>query len=417
MSQRAGSADLPLHGGRVPHWLGDRMTRLGTLITEAVVHHYGRDEFLRRLAHPFWFQSFGAVMGMDWHSSGITTSVLGALKRGLKPRAGELGLHVCGGRGAHSRKTPQELVSIGERVGLDGEGLATTSRLIAKVDSAALQDGFDLYLHGFIVADDGHWVVVQQGMNGDRRQARRYHWLSEGLESFVDSPHAAIEGRSQGEIVNLADRRAERSRRGQLDLLATLGPDRIIREAAALLRAEAPAPEPAEQPMLPHLIMPAYHDVRESDVNMRRLHGNLAAAADRGPADFEELLLVPGVGARTVKALAMVAEVVHGAPCRFSDPARFSIAHGGKDRHPFPVPLKVYDETIAVMKSAVQKGTLGREEELQALKRLDDQSRRMERYVTGPDLKEIIAGEFRQSADFGGRSVFGWEESPSTEEG
>ncbi|MBY3174196.1 DUF763 domain-containing protein [Rhizobium leguminosarum] len=410
MSQRAGSADLPLHGGRVPHWLGDRMTRLGTLITEAVVHHYGRDEFLRRLAHPFWFQSFGAVMGMDWHSSGITTSVLGALKRGLKPRAGELGLHVCGGRGAHSRKTPQELVSIGERVGLDGEGLATTSRLIAKVDSAALQDGFDLYLHGFIVADDGHWVVVQQGMNGDRRQARRYHWLSEGLESFVDSPHAAIEGRNQGEIVNLADRRAEHSRRGQLDLLATLGPDRIIREAAALLRADEPAPEPAEQPMLPHLIMPAHHDVRESDVNMRRLHGNLAAAADRGPADFEELLLVPGVGARTVKALAMVAEVVHGAPCRFSDPARFSIAHGGKDRHPFPVPLKVYDETIAVMKSAVQKGRLGREEELQALRRLDDQSRQMERYVTGPDLKEIIAGEFRQSADFGGRSVFGWEE-------
>ncbi|MGR9320420.1 DUF763 domain-containing protein (plasmid) [Rhizobium leguminosarum] len=413
MSQRAGSADLPLHGGRVPHWLGDRMTRLGTLVTEAIVHHYGRDEFLRRLAHPFWFQSFGAVMGMDWHSSGITTSVLGALKRGLKPRAGELGLHVCGGRGAHSRKTPQELVSIGERVGLDGEGLATTSRLIAKVDSAALQDGFDLYLHGFIVADDGHWVVVQQGMNGDKRQARRYHWLSEGLESFVDSPHAAIEGRSQGEIVNLADRRAERSRRGQLDLLATLGPDRIIREAAALLRVEAPAPEPAEQPMLPHLIMPAHHDVRESDVNMRRLHGNLAAAADRGPADFQELLLVPGVGARTVNALAMVAEVVHGAPCRFSDPARFSIAHGGKDRHPFPVPLKVYDETIAVMKSAVQKGRLGREEELQALKRLDDQSRQLERYVTGPDLKEIIAGEFRQSADFGGRSVFGWEEPPA----
>lgn len=399
----------------MPHWLGDRMTRLGTLITEAVVHHYGRDEFLRRLAHPFWFQSFGAVMGMDWHSSGITTSVLGALKRGLKPRAGELGLHVCGGRGAHSRKTPLELVSIGERVGLDGEGLATTSRLIAKVDSAALQDGFDLYLHGFIVADDGHWVVVQQGMNGDKRQARRYHWLSEGLESFVDSPHAAIEGRSQGEIVNLADRRAERSRRGQLDLLATLGPDRIIREAAALLRAEEPAPEPAAQPMLPHLIMPAHHDVRESDVNMRRLHGNLAAAADRGPADFEELLLVPGVGARTMEALAMVAEVVHGAPCRFSDPARFSIAHGGKDRHPFPVPLKVYDETIAVMKTAVQKGRLGREEELQALKRLDDQSRQMERYVTGPDLKEIIAGEFRQSADFGGRSVFGWEEPPADE--
>jgi hypothetical protein len=390
------------------------MTTLGALIAEAIVHHYGRDEFLRRLAHPFWFQSFGAVMGMDWHSSGITTSVLGALKRGLKPLSKELGLHVCGGRGAQSRKTPDELMAIGDRTGLDGAGLAKTSRLVAKVDSAAVQDGFDLYLHGFIVADDGHWVIVQQGMNGDKRQARRYHWFSEGLESFVNSPHAAIEGRSQGEIINLADRRAEKSRHDQLDLLAALGPDRIIREAAALALAAdpAPAPEPAEQLMLPHLIMPAHHDVRESDVNMRRLHGNLAAAADRGPVDFEDLLLVPGVGARTVKALALVAEVVHGAPCRFSDPARFSIAHGGKDRHPFPVPLKVYDETINVMKSAVLKGKLGREEELQALRRLDDQSRTMERYVTGPDLKEIVAGEFRQSSAFSGRSVFGWEPPP-----
>jgi len=393
----------------VPKWLGDRMTRLGTVITEAVIQHYGRDELLRRLASPFWFQSFGAVMGMDWHSSGITTSVLGALKRGLTPLSGELGLHVCGGRGAQSRKTPDELAAIGNRVGIDGAALATTSRLVAKVDSAALQDGFDLYLHGFIVADDGKWVVVQQGMNGDRRQARRYHWLSEGLTSFLDSPHAAIEGRCQGRIVNLADRRADRSRAGQLDLLASLGPDRIVREVAALEAEPTAAAENHTQPMLPHLIMPAHHDVRETDVNMRRLHGNLAAAADRGPVDFEALLLTPGVGARTVKALAMVAEVVHGAPYRFSDPARFSLAHGGKDRHPFPVPLKVYDETINVMKSAVRKGRLGRDEELQALKRLDDQSRVLERYVTGPDLKEIVAGEFDKSSLFGGRSVFGWE--------
>ena len=396
----------------MPPWLGNRMTTLGALIAEAIVHHYGRDEFLQRLAHPFWFQSFGAVMGMDWHSSGITTSVLGALKRGLKPLSKELGLHVCGGRGAQSRKTPDELMAIGDRTGLDGAGLAKTSRLVAKVDSAAVQDGFDLYLHGFIVADDGHWVIVQQGMNGDKRQARRYHWFSEGLESFVNSPHAAIEGRSQGEIVNLADRRAGKSRHDQLDLLATLGPDRIIREAAALAWKAEPEPAPVAQPMLPHLIMPAHHDVRESDVNMRRLHGNLAAAADRGPVDFEDLLLVPGVGARTVKALALVAEVVHGAPCRFSDPARFSIAHGGKDRHPFPVPIKVYDETINVMKSAILKGKLGREEELQALRRLDDQSRSIERYATGPDLKEIVAGEFQQSSAFGGRSVFGWELPP-----
>ncbi|WP_165219603.1 DUF763 domain-containing protein [Affinirhizobium pseudoryzae] len=407
MTRRAGSADLPLHSGRVPVWLGQRMTRLGALITEAIVQHYGRDEFLRRLANPFWFQSFGAVMGMDWHSSGITTSVIGALKRGLAPLSGELGLHVCGGRGQHSRKTPDELMAIGHRIGFDGASMARTSRLVAKIDSAAVQDGFHLYLHGFIVADDGKWVVVQQGMNDARRQARRYHWMSQGMTSFLDSPHAAIEGEGQGDIVNLADHRAARSRIGQLDLLADLGPDRIVRELTAL---QADLALPVDQPMLPHLVMPDHHDVREKDVHMRRLHGALAAAADRGPQDFQDLLLTPGVGARTVEALAMVTEVVHGAPCRFSDPARFSFAHGGKDRHPFPVPLKVYDETIRVMKSAVSKGRLGRSEELDALKRLDEQARMMERYVTGPDFKEIVAGEFRRSPSYGGRSVFGWEE-------
>jgi hypothetical protein len=269
----------------------------------------------------------------------------------------------------------------------------------------------------FIVTDDGKWAVVQQGMNGDNKLARRYHWLSEGLTSFLDSPHAAIEGKGQGEIINLADHRADRSRKGQLDLLASLGPDKIVRELGSLEAETMPAKVTGHdlQPMLPHLIMPAHHDVRETDVNMRRLHGNLAAAADRGPVDFESLLLTPGVGARTVKALAMVAEVVHGAPCRFSDPARFSLAHGRKDRHPFPVPLKVYDETISVMKSAVRNGRLGRDKELQALMRLDEQSRQLERYVTGPDLKEIVAGEFVQSPLLGGCSVFGWEGAPETE--
>jgi hypothetical protein len=412
MARRAGSADLPLHGGRVPPWLADRMTRLGAIICEAIVHHYGRDELLRRLAHPFWFQSFGCVMGMDWHSSGITTSVLGALKRGLAPLAGELGLHVCGGRGKHSRKTPAELVEIGERIGLDGAALAQASRLVAKVDSAAVQDGFELYLHSFIVADDGHWVVVQQGLNDDRAQARRYHWISEGLKSFVEEPHAAIDGRQQGEIVNLTDRRAAASRRGQVDMLGALGPDRIARELVALENPPQAPPAGDAQPLLPHLIMPSDHDVRPKDVLARRLHGALAAAADRGPTDFSELLLVPGVGARTVRALAMVAEVVHGAPYRFSDPARFSLAHGGKDRHPFPVPLRVYDQTIQALKSAVQKAKLGQEEELGALKRLDDQSRRLERHVSGPPVAEFIEQERRDSHLYGGRSVFGWEGEP-----
>ena len=408
MATRAGSAELPLHSGRVPAWLAERMTRLGAVISQAIVHHYGRDELLRRLSHPFWFQSFGAVMGMDWHSSGITTSVLGALKRGLAPMSGELGLHVCGGRGKHSRRTPSELAAVGDRVGLDGAALAQASRLIAKVDSAAVQDGFDLYLHGFIVADDGKWTVVQQGMNGERRQARRYHWLSEGLSSFVDSPHAAIEGRQGDHIVNLADRRAQASRHAQLELLADLGPDGIAREFSRLRRAAKAAPADV-QPALPHLAMPGHHDVRASDVVARRVHANLAAAAERGPKDFPELLMTPGVGARTVQALALVAEVVHGAPCRFSDPARFSLAHGGKDRHPFPVPTKVYDETLKVLKSAVRNARLGREEEVDALKRLDRESRRLEGYVSGPSVEHLIARERSQSAAFGGRSVFGWE--------
>src|ERR1700710_229150 len=403
MARRTGSADLPLHGGRVPSWLATRMSSLGAIITQAIVHHYGRDEFLQRLSHPFWFQSFGAVMGMDWHSSGITTSVIGAPKRGLGPLSSELGIHVCGGRGQHSRKTPEELRVLGERVGFDGAKLTRASRLVAKVDSAAVQDGFDLYLHGFFVTDEGKWTVVQQGMNGADKQARRYHWHSEDLKSFVDEPHSAIDGHAQGEIVNLTDKRAEASRTAQPDLLKDLGPDRIISELLAL-SGKMPA-----QALLPHLIMPAHHDVRSGDVFTRRLHGTLAAAAERGPLDFPELLLTPGVGARTVQSVAMVAEVVHGAPYRFRDPARFSLAHGGKDRHPYPVPIKVYDETIRVLKSAVQNARLGRDEEMQALKRLDDQARRLERSAQGPSLEAFMAGERAASPELGGRSVFGWE--------
>jgi hypothetical protein len=239
MARRTGSADLPLHGGRVPPWLAARMSSLGAIIAQAIVHHYGRDEFLQRLSHPFWFQSFGAVMGMDWHSSGVTTSVIGALKRGLEPLQDELGIHVCGGRGRHSRKTPDELRLLGDRVGFDGIKLARASRLVAKVDSAAVQDGFDLYLHGFFVTNDGKWTVVQQGMNGDKKQARRYHWHSQTLKDFVDEPHSAIDGPVQGEIINLTDRRAEASRAAQLELLATLGPDHIVSEFEALSAAGA----------------------------------------------------------------------------------------------------------------------------------------------------------------------------------
>jgi hypothetical protein len=379
------------------------MASLGAIVTQAIVHHYGRNEFLERLSNPFWFQSFGAVMGMDWHSSGITTSVIGALKRGLAPLQDELGVHVCGGRGRHSRRTPDELTALGGRIGLDADALTRASRLVAKVDSAAVQDGFELYLHGFFVTDDSKWSVVQQGMNGDKRQARRYHWHSENLRSFVDEPHRAIDGPAQGEIVNLTDRRAERSRSAQIELLCDLGPGGIVREYEAITG------QSVTQPQLPHLVMPAHHDVRSGDVFTRRLHGTLAAAADRGPLDFPELLLTPGVGARTVQSLAMVAEVVHGAPFRFRDPARFSLAHGGKDRHPYPVPIKVYDETIRVLKSAIQQAKLGSDERMQALKRLDDQARRLEKSAGGPSFEAFVANERGNSSSFDGRSVFGWE--------
>jgi len=419
MALRTGSADLPLHGGRVPAWLATRMASLGRVIVEAIAYHYGRDEVLRRLAHPFWFQSFGAVMGMDWHSSGITTSVLGALKRGLQPIQHELGVYVCGGRGKHSRKTPDELIVVGEKTGLDAAPLVRASRLVAKIDHAAVQDGFDLYLHGFIVTSAGKWCVVQQGMSDARGEARRYHWLSENFadapvgERFLNSPHAAIEGRNRGVILNLADTRADASRRAGMELVHA-GPDKAISVLKHLRKPATPTlslfPDLDEPPAvlprpLPHLRMPAHHDVRASDVELKRLHATLTAAADRGPQDFAELLLTPGVGARTVESLALVAEVVHGAPSRFTDPARFSMAHGGKDGHPFPVPLRVYDETIRVLKTAVDRAKLGNDEKLAAIRRLDTQAHSLERFATGPSFDEYVRTERQRSRDYDGRSV------------
>ena len=363
----------------MPAWLAGRMARLGRVIVEALTLEYGRDEVLRRLADPFWFQSFGAVMGMDWHSSGITTSVLGALKRGLAPVADELGLYVCGGRGRHSRRTPDELTALGERRGLDAAGLVRASRLVAKVDSAAVQDGFALYLHGFVVTAEGRWVVVQQGMNAERRQARRYHWIWDRARSFVDEPHAAIDGQPGDPIVNLTDRRAGAARDTTL-AIGTGGP---------------------------HLILPARHDVRAADIDLPRLGRTLAAVAERGPRDFADLLLVPGVGARTLFALALVAEVVHGVPSRFADPARFSLAHGGKDGHPFPVPLRVYDQTLRVLKDAVTRAKLGQDERLAALRRLDQQARRADnaQSPTAADLARWLAAERADGATLGARQV------------
>jgi uncharacterized protein len=414
MPQRSGSANLPLHSGHVPAWLSGRMAQLGRVIVEAIVLEYGRAELLRRLAHPFWFQSFGAVMGMDWHSSGITTSVVGALKRGLAPIQRELGIYVCGGKGLKARQTPAELAAVGDSTGIDAQALATSSRLVAKIDAAAVQDGFDLYLHAFFVSIEGAWCVVQQGMNETLKEARRYHWQSENLDGFFDSPHSGIEGRNVGVIVNLADARAQRSRLASLELART-NPDRTLgvlrrwREAGNLALPLFPgldaAPREPAASSQPHLDLPHHHEIRATDVSLKRLHATLAAAAEREPRDFAELLLQPGMGARTVAALAFVAEIVHGAPSRFSDPARFAFAHGGKDGHPFPVPLRVYDATLGVLKRAVERAHLGSSETLAALRRLDAQARLLEARASGPSFEAHVAEEGGRSGFYGGRRV------------
>jgi hypothetical protein len=331
--QRSGIADLPLHGGRVPSWLAERMTKLGTAITESILYRSGPSELLSRLSDPFWFQALGSVMGMDWHSSGITTSVLGALKRGLNPRAHELGIYVCGGRGRHSRRTPQELRTVAETRGLNGDELTRISRLTARVDNNAIGDGFQLYLHGFVLSGTGEWAVVQQGMNDTSGLARRYHWHSFSVHNFTSEPHTAIVGEPQGVIMNLVDASAAKAQAALLDIVREK-PERTLASARKLS-------------------MPAHHDVRAEDVDLKRLGAVLATAYERELRDFASLLLVEKLGPRTLQSLALIAEVVHGAPSRFSDPARFSFAMGGKDGHPFPVPVKVYDESIAVLRRSL----------------------------------------------------------------
>src|SRR5258705_10607534 len=337
--KRSGVADLPLHGGRVPQWLAERMTKLGSAIAETIIHDYGTSAFLSRLSDPFWFQALGAVMGMDWHSSGITTSVMGALKRGLAPRQNELGIYICGGRGRFSRNTPQELRSIAERRGFDGEAMVRNSRLTARIDNNAIADGFQIYLHSFIVTSNGEWAVVQQGLNDRSGMARRYHWHSSSVRDFVAAPHTGIVGENQGTIMNLVDAQARPAQTALLEI-AREHPEKTLSAAR-------------------HLRMPAQHEVRKSNVDMKRLAAVLAVAYERDLHNFAELLLLENLGPRTLQSLALIAEVVHGAPTRFSDPARFSFALGGKDRHPFPVPLKTYDESINVLLSSLDLAQLG----------------------------------------------------------
>ncbi|MDB5248944.1 MAG: hypothetical protein JWQ40_3338 [Segetibacter sp.] len=391
--KRSGSANLPLHYGYVPQWLAIRMAKLGLAITESIIAEYGKNEILRRLSDPFWFQSLGAVMGMDWHSSGITTSVMGALKRAINPHSKELGIFICGGKGKSSRQAPDELISVAERTGLDGHNLVRCSRLSAKVDNTAIQDGFQLYMHNFIVSDSGEWTVVQQGMHTGNKTARRYHWHSEGLRSFVEEPHTAICGPNQGTILNMTDAEANPVRNGVIT---------ITREKPELMMQE-----------IQQLVMPSRHDVRSEDIDLRRLGTILWLAHDTKPADFEELLLLEGVGPRTMQSLALVSEVIHGTPSRFKDPARFSFAHGGKDGHPFPVPVNVYDETISTLQNAVQKAKLDNSDKQTAIKKLHEIAQRAEKdFIPRDNVEALIQKERDDSWKYGGKTVFGDAKPP-----
>jgi hypothetical protein len=386
--KRSGFADLPLHNGAVPKWLYERMSKLGFAITEAILTEYGAREFLSRMSDPFWFQSFGAVMGMDWHSSGITTSVMGSLKRAINPLSKELGIYICGGKGKFSRDAPKELQLVGDQTGLNGDELVRISRLSAKVDNTAVQDGFQLYIHNFIVSKDGDWTVIQQGMRDGDAMARRYHWHSQHVRSFVEEPHTAVCGINQGQILNLTASEASGARKSILG---------ITQEKPELMMQE-----------IQHLVMPGHHDVQSKDVDLRRLGSILWLAHETEPKDFEDLLLLEGVGPRTVQSLALVSEVIHGTPSRFRDPARFSFAHGGKDGHPFPVPTKTYDEVIDTLQKAVQKAKIGQNEKAEALKKIHAIAVKAEKdFFPTDNLQQLIEKEIEDSWKYGGKTVFG----------
>jgi len=349
-----GTADLPLHRGRAPRWLFSRMTQLARAVSELVVLEYGAREFLARISDPFWFQALGCVLGFDWHSSGLTTTTCGAIKEGIKGHEEELGLFVAGGKGAASRRTPGEIVAWGERTGLDADRLVDASRTSAKVDSAAVQDGYQIYHHVFLFDRSGEWAVVQQGMNEGNGMARRYHWLSRGVSSFVCDPHAAV----------CCDRRSE-----TLNLVAKKSTS--TREATAELSRRSPDVLGRELSRLKSLALPRRHEILLADIAPARLERIFLKSYEAQPEEFKDLLCLPGIGPKTIRALSLIAELVHGEQPSYEDPARFSFAHGGKDGIPYPVDRPLYDQTIDLLERAIRKAKLGGKEELDALHRLD----------------------------------------------
>ncbi len=396
--KRSGTADLALYGGGIPPWLFNRMKQLCLPIVESILQEKGHKDFLSRLSDPFWFQSFGAVIGMDWNSSGVTTAVMRALKESVNPHSKDLGLYICGGKGKESLKTPAELKRIGEATGLNGADLAHSSKLSAKVDNTAIQDGFNLYLHSFVLSKEGDWTVIQQGMEPKTGKARRYHWHSAAVNSFVESPHTAVCGENQGPLLNLTDPKAKPTHQAMLDITRE-NPMKILQE-------------------VPHMKLPMHCEVKASDVDLKRLGSVLWLAQEQETNSFEELLLLKGLGPRTLQSLTLVSEVIHGTPSRFSDPARFSFAHGSKSGKPFPVPIKIYDETIQTLQQAVEKSRIGNSDKSKAIESLTKIAQRAEKDFTPRDgFDEVIDKEMKASKSYGGRSIHKPEKKAKPEDG
>ncbi|MEL7119215.1 MAG: DUF763 domain-containing protein [Bacteroidota bacterium] len=396
--KRSGTTDMALWGGGIPSWLFSRMKELCLPIVESIIIEYGRAEFIKRLSDPFWFQSFGAVIGMDWNSSGVTTAVTRALKQSINPHSKELGLYICGGKGKQSLKTPSELVIAGEKTGLDGNQLAQCSKLSAKVDNTAVQDGFQLYLHSFVLSADGDWTVIQQGMKGKDGLARRYHWFSGAIDSFVEEPHAAVCGENQGMILNLVSKEAKVTQKAILEI-SKQHPDKILKE-------------------VPYLNLPKYCDVKAKDIDLKRLGSVLWLAQETEVGNFEDLLLLKGLGPRTLQSMTLVSEVIHGTPSRFSDPARYSFAHGGKSGKPFSVPTTVYDATIANLQKSVEQAKIGLTDKHKAIKKLSEIAQNAEKgFTPNENFDQLLKKERNDSYKYGGRSIKGKEKPKNNQLG
>jgi hypothetical protein len=350
---KTGIANLPLHYGKAPSWLFQRMKRLAREISLVIIDEFGPEEMLRKLSDPFWFQAFGCILGFDWHSSGLTTTVCGALKEGTRGIERDIGLFVAGGKGKFSRQTPHQIEEYGNALSLDPQPLVYASRMSAKVDSAAVQDGYQLYHHTFIFTSDGHWTVIQQGMNETNRYARRYHWLSDTVQDFVCEPHQAVCCDQRGETLNLVAEESEESRKSSA-IIACENPDRITSELRKIKELD----------------LPRHHEVLINDINPERLKKILIKTHEKQPDNFEHLLGIEGVGPKTVRSLSLISELIYGAKPSFRDPARFSFAHGGKDGHPYPVDRKNYDLSIEILRKSIRSAKLGEREKIETLKRL-----------------------------------------------